>query len=224
MDGQVVHARRGDRSRYCPLRSTLCDSTAPLRVADALARLHDFSIVYIADLDAILGRGHNRRHIDAIADRYPDVGLWLDTGAHDESDLVWLRARSAYHPVIGSESAPDTRLLDHARLLHADPYIVLSLDFQGDAFLGPPEFLINPALWPRRIIAMTLARVGSGLGPDLNTLRRLAALAPATDWYAGGGVRNVADLHALAEAGVSGALVATALHTGALNRSMLKSL
>ena len=51
--------------------------------------------------------------------------------------------------------------------------IVLSLDFRGDAFQGPQEILAEPALWPQRVIVMTLARVGSGAGPDLE---RLAAI------------------------------------------------
>ena len=100
-------------------------------------------------------------------------------------------------------------------------HAVLSLDFQGDAFLGPPELLASPQLWPHRIIAMTLARVGSSLGPDLNRLRGLVALAPGGQWYAGGGVRHADDLRALAQLGMSGALVATALHAGALNQSTL---
>jgi phosphoribosylformimino-5-aminoimidazole carboxamide ribotide isomerase len=223
MDGQVVHARRGDRSRYRPLCSTLCDSSAPLQVVDGLMHLHSFATVYIADIDAILGRGHNRRHVEAIADRHPNLVLWLDSGARTESDLAWLMSRSALHPVIGTESTSDIRLIERHEI-NADTYGVLSLDFHGDAFLGSPEILANPAIWPRRIIVMMLARVGSGLGPDLDRLRRMMLLAPAREWYVGGGVRDSADLYALAQAGVRGALVATALHTGVLDRSILNSL
>ena len=40
----------------------------------------------------------------------------------------------------------------------------------------------------------------------------------------GGGVRDVGDLRALAAAGAAGALVATALHSGALGRDDLRGL
>jgi phosphoribosylformimino-5-aminoimidazole carboxamide ribotide isomerase len=220
MDGHAVHARRGDRSRYRPLCSTLCNSSVPLQVATALKRLHDFSTLYIADLDAILRRGHNQRHIDAIARRFPDLCLWIDTGLRDRAALARLRRRETVAPVVGSESLTDTRLLDPPSGIAAH-WPVLSLDFLGDEFLGPLELLSRPGLWPSRIIAMQLASVGSDSGPDLDRLRGLVAMAPAAHWYAGGGVRHVDDLQAVAQLGMSGALVATALHSGALTRSVL---
>ena len=45
---------------------------------------------------------------------------------------------------------------------------------------------------------MTLARVGSGGGPDLDRLRALRRMAPGKRLYAAGGVRGADDLHDLA--------------------------
>ena len=59
-------------------------------------------------------------------------------------------------------------------------------------------------------------RVGSGEGPDVTLLGELHARFPDVELLAGGGVRHAADLRALAGAGASGALVATALHGGAI--------
>ena len=59
---------------------------------------------------------------------------------------------------------------------------------------------------------MTLARVGSGAGPDVERLASIQSIAAGREIYAAGGVRNAADLRALKERGVSGALIATALH------------
>ncbi len=72
--------------------------------------------------------------------------------------------------------------------------------------------MAEPALWPQRVIVMTLARVGSGAGPDLARLAAIQSIASGREIYAAGGVRDAADLWALKEAGVSGALIATALH------------
>src|SRR5215203_2024938 len=44
---------------------------------------------------------------------------------------------------------------------------ILSLDFRGEDFVGPPSLLDDPSLWPCAVIAMTLARVGTSTGPDL---------------------------------------------------------
>ena len=67
---------------------------------------------------------------------------------------------------------------------------MLSLDFRGDAFQGPQEILTDPALWPRRVIVMTLARVGSGAGPDLARLAAIGSIAGGREIYAAGGVRD----------------------------------
>ena len=65
---------------------------------------------------------------------------------------------------------------------------------------------------------LDLARVGSGAGPDIALVRELCARFPELELLAGGGVRDVTDLRALADAGAAGALVASALHGGAIGR------
>jgi phosphoribosylformimino-5-aminoimidazole carboxamide ribotide isomerase len=65
---------------------------------------------------------------------------------------------------------------------------------------------------------MTLSRVGAGTGPDLDRLSEIREMSPATRLYAAGGVRGPADVAALEEIGVAGALVATAIHDGTLRR------
>ena len=66
------------------------------------------------------------------------------------------------------------------------------------------------------MIVLDLARVGTGSGPDVALMGELCARFPELELLAGGGVRDASDLHALAEAGAAGALVATALHSGAI--------
>jgi phosphoribosylformimino-5-aminoimidazole carboxamide ribotide isomerase len=76
-----------------------------------------------------------------------------------------------------------------------------------------------------RFIVLDLARVGTGTGPGTESLcGELVNSFPHVEIYAGGGVRNVADLRRMREAGIHGALVASALHDGALNRDDLAGL
>ena len=124
-------------------------------------------------------------------------------------------------PVIGSESQRDCDLIAQHR---GSTGVVLSLDFRGDAFQGPQEILEAPSLWPRRVIVMTLARVGSGAGPDLARLAAIRSIAGEREIYAAGGVRDAADLLALKTAGASGALIATALHEQRVVRTDLEAL
>ncbi len=129
------------------------------------------------------------------------------------------RAPMRIRPVLGSETL--TSLADYAAA-RTDADATLSLDFRGDTFIGPPELLDEAALWPGRVIVMTLARVGSGEGPDMRRLTDIVTRAGARRVYAAGGVRHVADLHALRAMGVAGALVATSLHDGRLSRRDLE--
>ena len=70
----------------------------------------------------------------------------------------------------------------------------------------------NPRFGHSRVIVMTLARVGSGAGPDLARFAAIRSIAGGRELYAAGGVRDARDLSALKAAGASGALIATALH------------
>jgi uncharacterized protein related to proFAR isomerase len=74
------------------------------------------------------------------------------------------------------------------------------------------------------LIVLDLARGGAVTGPDVALIRELHARLPELELLAGGGVRDVADLRALAEAGASGALVATALHDSAIGPEQLAAL
>lgn len=216
--GVVVHARRGERERYQPVSSSLCASSAIDDVIQGLFGLYPFKKIYIADLDAITGQGDHAAHIRQLRRHYPHLEIWLDGGFTTRSELSsW--ALSGVRCVIGSERLQT--LAQYHALTGAVRNPVLSLDFSGDCFIGPAELLQSSADWPRDIICMTLDRVGSASGPDLDKLKHLKARHPAGRWYAAGGVRGMDDLAELSEAGLSGALIASALHDGSLDRRRL---
>lgn len=215
LGGAVVHARGGRRDEYRPIETPLSPSAAPAAVLEGLLRLHPFRHLYVADLDAIEGRGGHAEVLAALARQGPEI--WLDNGARDAVALAaWPGTL-----LLGSESQTGTALL---AALRDEPRIALSLDFRGETFLGPPEILADSTLWPRRVVVMTLARVGGGAGPDLGRIAAVLARAEGRAVYAAGGVRNAADLRDVAELGAAGALVATALHSGAISGDALKAI
>jgi phosphoribosylformimino-5-aminoimidazole carboxamide ribotide isomerase len=208
--GVAVAASRGDRAQYRPLKSPLAASADPVAVAQGLRSLFPFATLYVADLDGIEGRGADIAMQARLADAWPGRELWIDDGPLIKSKLLTPMTRSQ---VLGSESLASLEDYDRARKA-AGPAAPLSLDFRGDTFLGPPELLADATLWPDRVIVMTLARIGSGEGPDLARLDAIIARAGARKVYAAGGVRDADDLSALRDIGAAGALVATALHNG----------
>jgi phosphoribosylformimino-5-aminoimidazole carboxamide ribotide isomerase len=219
MGSRVVHARAGERDSYRPLeRSVLTASPEPAAVIQGLLDLHPFRALYIADLDAIRKQGDHKALIRDLRLAFPELRFWVDGGFSGECACRRFLAAGLGDLVLGSESQDDLRLLE---LLRDEPGLVLSLDFMGERALGTPALFASPELWPERVIAMTLARVGVGAGPDLARLRAIRALAPGKRIYAAGGVRGADDLASLCALGCDGVLVASALHDGRLGRAEL---
>ena len=211
---QVVHARGGIRDSYQPLQSILCRGSKPLDVVEALLALHPFTTLYIADLDAIEGRPVQTAVLQQLQQAFPDLNFWVDAGIRRSGQLHSLTQIAPLVPVLGSETLPDTRLLEQ---LPDRDSAILSLDFMEQSFLGPAAVLATPALWPGRVIAMALHRVGKHQGPDLARLQSLRSAAPLAACYSAGGVRNADDLHDLQTSGCTGVLLASALHDGRLS-------
>ncbi|MGE0023708.1 MAG: HisA/HisF-related TIM barrel protein [Hyphomicrobium sp.] len=219
-EGVAVAAVRGDRSRYRPLESPLAKSADPVAVAQAYQTLFPFAALYLADLDGIEGRGPNLAVQAVLAEAWPGAELWVDDGTAGGPAQD---GRMIKNHVVGSESMTS---LEHylAARETAGAAALLSLDFHGKGFVGPPELLDDATLWPDRIIVMTLARVGSGEGPDLARLASIVACGGGRQVYAAGGVRNADDLRAVRDTGAAGVLVATALHNGAITPADLEEL
>ncbi|HEY3301371.1 MAG TPA: HisA/HisF-related TIM barrel protein [Methylophilaceae bacterium] len=226
LNGQVVHAKHGDRASYQPIQSQLCPTSEPMAMLDAIMGLHPFKILYIADLNAIQNIGHHQDTITAIKQRYPQLELWVDAGFKDVASIAHFRAL-AIEVVLGSESLQD--IAHYQQLLAAcDHHAILSLDFKANQYQGPVELMQNADFWPSRVIAMTLSKVGSQAGPDMPQLQAIKLLAEAdksrlqsTHIFAAGGVRHEADILMLQGQGIAGALVASALHAGGIKLSVV---
>jgi phosphoribosylformimino-5-aminoimidazole carboxamide ribotide isomerase len=227
----AVHAVRGERERYRPLRSGIVAGSDPVAVARAVRDTLELDELYVADLDAIAGRAAQRETIAGLA---REARVMVDAGVTDVAEVARLLALGVERVVIGTETLADERALERLRAALPGAPLVLSLDLREGRVLSPqPELqrLGAPEALARlggsgvgEAIVLDLARVGAGRGPDVALVRELSARFPELELLAGGGVRDVGDLRALAAAGAAGALVATALHSGALGRDDLRGL
>ncbi len=218
MGGQVVQAYRGQRQHYAPLRSPLSPDAGPVSVVSGLMRLAAFATVYVADLDAILGSAPQSAIIAELLQRFPDTVFWVDAGLPLEPPVRTGRP-GQWVPVLGSESLTEATLGELARW-QAD--CVLSLDFRDDQPLGPGRIFREADRWPRDVILMTLGRVGSLEGPDLGRLESHVRRYPGHRLIAAGGVRHVADLESLQQAGAAAVLVASAIHRQWLDAAVIR--
>ena len=220
--GSVVHASGGDRAAYRPIETPLGPSDDAIAIARALVAVSDAPALYIADLDAIEGVGNHFELCRDLASALPQTDLWIDAGFSNVTDCAfWLPLGATL--VIGTESLAGIDDWVSIRGAFGES-VLLSLDYDAEGRRGPAQLFDDPALWPGRLIVMSLARVGIGAGPDLARIEEIESKAGGCAVYAAGGVRDASDLAALMARGASGALVGTALHAGALTQKEIAAL
>jgi phosphoribosylformimino-5-aminoimidazole carboxamide ribotide isomerase len=238
MNGQVVRAVAGNRSEYRPIESRIASSPTPNDVAWAFVEQFAFKTAYVADLDAILFGRLNPETWLYIADA--GLSLWLDAGIRNGASIAELldqttRRSGGFLPrlVVGLESLASLDDLTTILELYENP--IFSLDLKGGIphvsateleSLAPLEIasLVN-SIGIQDLIILDLADVGTSGGTrTLDLCRQLRQTCNFRELIAGGGVRGIADITALAEAGCSGVLVASALHDGHLTPADLSRL
>ncbi|GAA4356970.1 1-(5-phosphoribosyl)-5-[(5-phosphoribosylamino) me thylideneamino]imidazole-4-carboxamide isomerase [Hymenobacter saemangeumensis] len=220
MQGQCVRLSEGDFTR----RTTY--SPDPVAVAQrfeqaGLRRLH------LVDLDgARAGQPVNLSVLEAIS-RHTNLVIDAGGGIQTEDSLVQVLAAGAQHVTAGSLAvrAPATV---RAWLRSQGPdTIFLGADFKDgrimtgawteestrtlEAFIA--DYLAAGAL---TFICTDVSKDGMLQGPSLATYQRLVQQFPAARFIASGGVTTVADLEALAEAGMFGAIIGKALYEGSI--------
>jgi HisA/HisF family protein len=216
MGGRVVRALKGERANYRPIETALAATSDPCDVARGLRNAVPFKRAYIADLDGIQGRGRDGSLVNALRPVLPDTEFWIDAGTGTPDAVRAVLSYAGVSAVVGTESLVSAADWKNIRAEMADR-VVLSLDFKGGAFIGPPDVLQDETSWPARVIVMTLDSIGADGGPDVALLASVIARAAQREVYAAGGVRDRSDLEALHKAGAGGALISSALHAGKIS-------
>lgn len=239
--GLVVHAVKGERERYQPVKSVLADSAEPLAVARAFRDRLGLRELYIADLDAIGTVGGEEGHgmpcphwevssehralISALAHQ-EGMKLLVDAGASDVESALEVLGMGAGQVIIGAETLATWEALLAIPATIPTGRLIFSLDMRTGrvlsrspqlAALSPLEALseVYRAGW-QEVILLDLARVGTGAGVDRALIAEARHRFPELSLLAGGGIRNVNELGDLKAIGVTGALVSTVLHQGGI--------
>ncbi|MGZ4997488.1 MAG: HisA/HisF-related TIM barrel protein, partial [Methylobacter sp.] len=184
-NGVVVHARQGNREHYEPINTDLCKSSDIFQVIEAFLGVYEFDIFYIADLNAITHQGSHDLLIADVLIRYPQITFWIDKGYQKYDEGVPIASNTL--PVLGSESYRNETI---SEIKAYKNNFILSLDYSKANALGPDSLFSDPSFWPENIIIMTLDRVGSNHGPDLNKLSEFCRQYPDKNFIAAGGIRN----------------------------------
>jgi phosphoribosylformimino-5-aminoimidazole carboxamide ribotide isomerase len=197
----------------------------PLGVAREWARL-GFRRLHVVDLDAATGRGSNAAVVEEIVRHGGFDDVQVGGGVRDEDAVERVLGYGAHAVVVGTRGLEDPDWLVELAA-HYPQQIVLAADVRerrvvtrGWAHTLPRnvvdvvEELSGVPL--ASIMVTAVHREGQMLGTDLPLMEDVveAATVPV---LASGGVSSVNDLRALADRGVSGAVVGMALYTGAID-------
>ncbi len=226
LDGKVVHAMRGEREKYRPVKSILAEGSDPVEIARALTTATGSNQLYIADLNAILKKGTNSGLFPHIKSH--GISLMIDAGVSDLRSALDVKRAGADKIIVGTETISDIDQLSEITG-QIDPYdIVLSIDIKKGMVLSKAYGLMGIApvraiekLAERGIksfIFLTLDLVGSGEGPDAFLISEARREFSSHTLISGGGVKSPVHLDQLKLAGADGVLVATALHMGWITR------
>ena len=229
LGGVVVHAVRGRRKDYQPLKSVLCTSVDPVDVAVSL-KAFGFGELYLADLDAITGGQPSFALFKRIADK-SSLEIMVDAGVANLKTAEKLLDSGVSKVIIGTETMLNTGFVAEAVESLGSDKVIVSLDLMGNRVISgfelgklaePLTFLheIEP-LGVSQIIVLDLTKVGSREGTNLTFLQEVLNNIKAKV-LSGGGIRDVKDLTELKRLGVFGVLVATALHSGKISPENLK--
>lgn len=232
LNGVVVRGVAGQRESYRPVQSQIVNSPEPLAVARAFRDQFGLKTLYVADLDAILSDRPNFEVYRQLAD--DGFSIWVDAGIRDARAAEMALQTGAQSVIAGLESTASPSLLETLVTRIGSHNLIFSLDLKH----GMP--LSNSPAWQgfspieigvlalecgvNRMIVLDLAQVGVGTG--ISTLLLCADIRHETSkrgktqpqLITGGGVRGISDLHILAQEGIDGVLIASALHHGQLSR------
>ena len=207
LDNIVVKAFLGERKKYKPINTKLANSSRLENVITGLLKEYKFKIIYIADLNAIMGNKNNFKIIKKVIRKFPKIDFWVDYGVKNFLDFKKYHD-NRFKTIIGSETLKNTDELKKI-YKHKKREFILSLDFKNNFFLGPKNLIKNNKLWPKKTIFMILDSVGS---KKRSKLIKLFNLDKKKDYYLAGGISNNKDIKFLEEKGFKGAILSTAIH------------
>jgi phosphoribosylformimino-5-aminoimidazole carboxamide ribotide isomerase len=226
-DGQAVHAIKGERAHYKPVKSVLCDTSDPIALARAFRDRLGLSEIYIADLNAIQNSGAtNHREVIIALTGDERLNILLDAGITDVATAkAWL-AIGVRKVVIGSETLRTWNAMQNIAADIEQDRRLFSLDLNAGkilsrhpalAAMSPIEALqqLQSSGW-QEVILLDLKRVGSREGVNRTLIGELRKACPDLRLLVGGGINNPRELVELKSLGITGALLATALHSGTI--------
>ncbi|MBY9002536.1 MAG: hypothetical protein KGD73_01055 [Candidatus Lokiarchaeota archaeon] len=227
-----VHAIKGERSQYAPLKSYMFGSSDPHAIVETLHDKYEFNELYIADLDAIMKNKPNSDIIINLIQNY-DIRIMLDSGVSTKDDINAIFELGIKDIIIGLETLGNLEVIKSTLSVLGSENIIVSIDMYLEKvitkikelkFKSIPDIVkIIGDLGVSKIILLDLFRVGQKLGGISPLYLRLRNKFDG-EIYVGGGIKNLSDIQTFNDNEFSGVLIGTALYDGTIKIQKLRNL
>ncbi|MCJ7649105.1 MAG: HisA/HisF-related TIM barrel protein [Candidatus Lokiarchaeota archaeon] len=227
-----VHAIKGERSQYLPLKSYMFGSSDPYNIIETLYNKYEFNEFYIADLDAIIKNHPNSEIIVSLLQNY-DIRIMLDSGISTIEDISAISQFGIETIIIGLETLSDLKVIESTLSILGKQNIIVSIDMYLEKvitqinefkFKSIPDIVKKIRdLGVYKIILLDLFRVGQKLG-GITPLYLKIRNEFNGEIYVGGGIKDLSDIQTYYDNQFSGVLIGTALYDGTINIQKLRDL
>ena len=227
INGQCVRLSAGDFGRQ-----TTYDAD-PVAVAQRFADA-GLRHLHLVDLDgARAGHPVNLGVLEAIASK---TSLDIDAGGGIQTaeSLVQVLGAGATHATAGSLAVREPATVQAWLGEYGPETLFIGADFRGEhilinAWLDESTVTLSGFIsdylmaGAGTFICTDVSKDGLLQGPSLATYRNLVTQFPGAHFVASGGVTTIADLEALAETGMHGAIIGKALYEGTIALTDLRA-
>ena len=229
-NSMAVHAVKGERDKYKPLKSKILNTSKPLEIVKNLKHKFHFDEIYIADLDAIINKQPNQGLLLEIL-KLQDLKFMLDPGITDKNDLLFYSEYNLDKLILGLETITDFNVIEQGIEIMGCDRFSISIDMYQGKIISKLKDLKNQnplklvkrlnQLGIKEIILLDLFRVGQKIGGVPPLFMKFRDQFQG-NILIGGGVKEYEDLEMMDNTNFSGVLIATALYDGSLNIEQLK--
>lgn len=230
LNSETVHAVKGLREHYKPLRTDLFNTTNPYKNIKNLKFKYGINEIYIADLDSIINKKPNFKLFQKIS-KISDLKIMFDPGITSMEDVSIFSSFKFDKLIFGLETLSNLEVIFKSIKEIGSNKITISIDMYNGKIVTNINELNNlpileiikkiEKLGVIEIILLDLYRVGQKIG-DIPPLYLEIRKAFKYNILIGGGIKDFNDIVKYAQLRFSGVLIGTALYDGTIKTENLK--
>ncbi|MHA1986177.1 MAG: HisA/HisF-related TIM barrel protein [Promethearchaeota archaeon] len=231
LKSEAVHAVKGERSKYKPLKSHLFKKSDPFNILEVLRLNYKFRDFYIADLDAIINRTPNFQLLQKIL-RISGIKIKIDPGIIDIDDILLFSKYNIDKLIIGLETVGSLETIKKAFRIMGKSKLIISIDMYKEKVISNAIDIKNKSIIEitrqieefgiKDIILLDLFRVGQKIGGIPQHYLEIQDIFKG-NIYVGGGIKDYKDILKYKNLNFAGVLIATALYDGTLSIEKIRN-